>query len=53
MISVNENLKKETFLVEEEIAAINLAIPSSCSCGNPTRMYWFTPNELSEEEDND
>ena len=49
MVNVSNEQKKEAFTSEKQRCESIMC--SSCSCNVPTRMFWFTAEEVKEEND--
>lgn len=45
MINISDSQAEAAFVAEDLNG--DIVVATSCSCGNPTRMFWFTPDEIA------
>lgn len=47
MIDISNTQTNDAFSVENKDD--DTIVASACSCNNPVRMFWFTPDEIAAE----
>lgn len=50
MINISETQTKAAFSAEKQ--DVDVVVAMSCSCVDPTRMFWFTRGEIAAEVEN-